>query len=233
MSGMLPTQFLLVAPSTTGSVSLSIPSPADTAMSRFLEVAPNPDWPASVRRTLMRQPDDYFRPHFEGRVPTPEERAACIEVGVRCLTPVRVFENSLYRVEVYATPASGDSFVHLGITRHDGKTCKEWRHLQRIKNEIVGPEYEAMEMFPAESRLVDTGNQYHLWVHKDPAFRFPVGWTMRLISERPLGLEPSPGWQSAETPHSKEIPGFRECAPGAEAISGRRTMDSNAPLMGV
>ncbi len=152
-------------------------------MSRFVEVAQSPDWPFQIRHRLMLQPDDFFRPHFEGRVPTREEKLACIEKGVRCLTPVRIFENNIYRVELYSALVSGDSFIHLGISRHDGATCKEWRHLQQIKNEIAGPEHEAMEMFPAESRLVDTGNQYHMWVHKDASFRFPVGWTMRLVTD--------------------------------------------------
>ncbi len=158
-------------------------------MSRFAEIAVDPEWPAIVRRTFWLQPDDFFRPHFSGRVPTEDEKTARIEEAVRCLTPTRVFENNLYRVEVYSSESSGDLFHHLGITRLDGGTCKEWRDIQRIKNEIVGTEYEAMEMFPAESRLVDTGNQYHLWVHKDPGFRFPVGWTKRQVSDKPLIVE--------------------------------------------
>lgn len=73
----------------------------------------------------------------------------------------------------------------------------DWRDLQAIKNELVGPEHEAIELYPAESRLVDTANQYHLWVLKDPSQRIPVGWTQRLvmdhdpadtsIRQRPLG----------------------------------------------
>ena len=40
----------------------------------------------------------------------------------------------------------------------------DWRDMQRIKNEICGEEREAVELFPAESRLVDTSNQFHLFV---------------------------------------------------------------------
>jgi hypothetical protein len=53
--------------------------------------------------------------------------------------------------------------VHLSIKRFDRGPVRDWRHLQQIKNEVVGPEAEAFEIFPAESRLVDTANQYHLW----------------------------------------------------------------------
>ena len=65
-------------------------------------------------------------------------------------------------------------FYHLDITSRDNAPCKNWRHFQQIKNELIGPEYEAMELFPAESRLVDAGNEYHLWVHATPGVRFPV-----------------------------------------------------------
>jgi hypothetical protein len=51
----------------------------------------------------------------------------------------------------------------------------DWRHKQYIKNQLAGPEEEAVEIFPAESRLIDGANQFHLW----GAFGSPVphGWT--------------------------------------------------------
>ena len=59
----------------------------------------------------------------------------------------------------------GDAeFWHLSIKRHDRKPMNDWRIMQRIKSEIAGPEAEGMELYPAESRVVDTANQYHLWV---------------------------------------------------------------------
>jgi hypothetical protein len=53
--------------------------------------------------------------------------------------------------------------VHLSIERVDGSTIRDWRDLQRIKNELAGPEWTAVEIFPRESELVDTSNQFHLW----------------------------------------------------------------------
>jgi hypothetical protein len=53
---------------------------------------------------------------------------------------------------------------HLTITRRDEAPCRDWQIFQAIKNEIVGPEYEAIEMYPAHSRLMDTANKYHLWI---------------------------------------------------------------------
>lgn len=152
-------------------------------MTPFYEAPLDPDYPLVVRRTLLAQPAEYFQPYFEGRNPTSIEKAKYVEEAVRRMTPARAFVNSLYRVELFETPASGPHFIHLGIQRLDQRPYKEWKHLQQIKNEIVGEEYEAIELFPAESRLVDAGHQYHLWVHRDPTFRFPVGWWLRVVRD--------------------------------------------------
>lgn len=73
--------------------------------------------------------------------------------------------------------------IWLSICRKDRKPIRDWRHMQRIKNELVGPECEGMEMYPAESRLVDTSNQYHLWVFDDPTFRWPWGYKEREVMD--------------------------------------------------
>lgn len=39
-----------------------------------------------------------------------------------------------------------------------------WVEKQEIKNELFGEELTAVEVFPAESELVDEANMYHLWV---------------------------------------------------------------------
>lgn len=77
----------------------------------------------------------------------------------------------------------GFAFLHLNIRRRDGKVIlRDWRHFQRIKNDIVGAECEAIEMYPAESRLVDESNKYHLYAWTNPRFRIPFGWTQRSVS---------------------------------------------------
>ena len=100
--------------------------------------------------------------------------------------------NNLYQVLVRRIPATDEEgnpnegvadLVHISIRSHDREAKRDWRHFQRIKNELLGPEYEAVEMYPAESRLVDTSNQYHLWAIDDPTFRFPFGYQDRLVTE--------------------------------------------------
>lgn len=95
----------------------------------------------------------------------------------------RVFMNNLYQVNVYAgIPVSPTSKVYwLSIKLRSRNVVTNWRDLQRIKNEIIGPEHEAVQLFPAESRLVDTSNQYHLWVLANEQ-QFPFGYVRREVA---------------------------------------------------
>ena len=88
--------------------------------------------------------------------------------------------NERYQVARRAFP--GTPMVQLNIRRRDGKPIlRDWRHFQEIKNQLVGAECEGVELYPAESRLVDTSNKYHIWCHSDPNFRFPVGFDYRHV----------------------------------------------------
>lgn len=95
----------------------------------------------------------------------------------------RCYMNDRYQVNVQDIgPAFGDELgdmAWLSIKRRNKAPARDWRDLQEIKNQIVGPECEGVELFPAESRLVDTANQYHLFVFRNPAVRFPFGWHQR------------------------------------------------------
>lgn len=80
----------------------------------------------------------------------------------------------------------------LSIKRRDKEWIHDWRDLQRIKNEICGPEREAFEIYPAESRLNDTANQYHLWVLA-PGMLMPIGYTDRSVVDGTMpGQRPLP-----------------------------------------
>lgn len=91
--------------------------------------------------------------------------------------------NSRYQIlmfEACCTP-EWPEMVWLSIRRQDRQPIRDWRDIQRIKNELFGPENEAVELYPAESRLMDTSNQYHVFVLKDPKIRFPFGVGDRLV----------------------------------------------------
>lgn len=96
----------------------------------------------------------------------------------------RLYVNSRYTVILCLDgPGSTiDDAVHLSIRRNDRKPARDWRDFQRIKNELCGPEREGIELYPAESRLVDTANQYHLWVMPTGSI-IPLGFRERAVAD--------------------------------------------------
>ena len=95
-----------------------------------------------------------------------------------------IWVNDIYQVNILRGKDC-DGFIYhpnlkgqcdyITIKTHNKEAVRDWRHFQQIKNELVGEDREAVEIYPREDRLVDTANQYHLWVlPKDiiPAFGF-------------------------------------------------------------
>jgi hypothetical protein len=81
--------------------------------------------------------------------------------------PDELWRNDLYDVtlrrredKVFGTSTG---MIQLGISAHDGTARHDWREFQEIKNQLAGPECEAFELYPAESRLLDPSNYYTLW----------------------------------------------------------------------
>lgn len=130
----------------------------------------------------------YISPHTED-----ELRAACrkytsgddIERAVANLMAherrVEHYRNDTYHVALDKEHEHGMGAMrvwHLSIKRHDRRPVHDWRKLQAIKTAIVGPNVEAVELYPAEDRVVDTANQYHLYAFPDMValpFGFPTG----------------------------------------------------------
>jgi hypothetical protein len=75
---------------------------------------------------------------------------------------VLVYPNSNYPPGETVEPMAG--WVVLSIRRNDRAAECDWRILMRIKNEICGEDREAVQLFPGLRRVVDTANQYFLFV---------------------------------------------------------------------
>lgn len=104
--------------------------------------------------------------------------------------------NNLYVATVMPAAVWHESWPqmrHLSIRRIDRKPIHDWRHLQQIKTDIFGDHAEAVELYPASARVVDTANSYHLWVLTEAGMRFPFGWAVGLqTDENPANI---PGQQ--------------------------------------
>lgn len=60
-----------------------------------------------------------------------------------------------------------DGTRHLAITSLSG-VRPTWPEMQRIKDEIAGPDATAVEVYPPQSEIVDQADMYHLWVLPAP-----------------------------------------------------------------
>jgi hypothetical protein len=68
--------------------------------------------------------------------------------------------------------------LHLSMRTRENDTRHDWREMQRVKTELAGPTWEGLEIYPAEDRIVDTANQYHLWCFP---FTFDIGFQSGLV----------------------------------------------------
>lgn len=93
-----------------------------------------------------------------------------------------IWINSRYQVNrrYYPAKVAGEpALVHLSIKRRDKAPigAERYRDFMKIKDQLLSPEHEAMEIYPARSREIDTSTQYHLWAIDSPTWRVPFGWT--------------------------------------------------------
>lgn len=149
----------------------------------------------------------YFRENMPGA--TEAEIAAASEAARKAEEKAEVWASEQYTVLVYRgvqVHPTAPVVDHLSIRRDDREPIRDWRHMQAIKNQICGRNHEGIELYPAEARLVDTANQYHIWVFADPNMMWPVGWTDRLTHD---DLDPDMG--------AKQRPGATSEASTADA----------------
>lgn len=124
---------------------------------------------------------------FERGYIKPEDHAILRTTG-KMRDPI-VMMNDEYQVFVDWIPKSAlpdgwpCEMYHLSIKRNDRDVIRDWRDLQQIKNMICGSECEGVELFPAESRLVDSANQFHMWVLSNREYRFPFGFNERVVAD--------------------------------------------------
>jgi hypothetical protein len=105
------------------------------------------------------------------------------------------YENNIYsstvRRHAQGWAFGGGPWVEIGIYCPDGEARHDFRDMQCIKNDICGPEWEAIELFPAESRLLDPSNYYTMWC----APTINIGrFVPRTIATPETCIAPQRGW---------------------------------------
>jgi hypothetical protein len=127
------------------------------------------------------------------------------------------YANNRYWIEAHTDGEDGP-VVYMKVWRTDGKAIRSWADMQRIKNEIAGPEAEAVELLPAESRLMDTENCYWLWVAPEGGLaNVGIPWPRAIYEEhqrsKNANLYDGPS-TATPTPQRGNRPSARSRAPG-------------------
>lgn len=104
-----------------------------------------------------------------------------IEVWRNETYEVIVTRGGQYRKSTGKVEENDDGLTHLSIKRYDRAPCRNWRHFQQVKNEICGETAEAVEVYPAEARLADNANQYHLFAFPE-GFTIPIGFGSGMLT---------------------------------------------------
>lgn len=125
-----------------------------------------------------------------------------------------IMRNNHYQVQMEQGRAAEPfgEITWLSIKRIDRLPIHDWRDLQRIKNLLCGPEREGIEIYPRESRMVDTSNQYSLWVMPE-GFTFPFGYAERLVIDDTV-------WDQSLAPNAVQRPFMHDARPPG-TITGR------------
>jgi hypothetical protein len=91
-------------------------------------------------------------------------------------------------------------FIYMQVIRCDGGTIS-WPELQEIKNELVGQDRWAFQMFPAEGEKLNMANTYHLFAYpkgrKPKVGRLPND--MDVFEVRELNVEDEAQADNTET----------------------------------
>ena len=85
-------------------------------------------------------------------------------------------------------PLGGGPWAILSISHKSERAVHDFRDFQQLKNALIGEEWEAVELYPAESRLVDASNRYYLYCV--PKGVFPFGFDHRKVLDMEDGRAP-------------------------------------------
>lgn len=106
------------------------------------------------------------------------------------------WESAQYQVvkRVYSNDPvfkSSHGMIYLGISNADQTARHDWRDFQAIKNQLAGPDWEAIEVYPAEDRLTDPSNMFMLHCFK---VRIRVGPNDREVFNADQAVAPQRGF---------------------------------------
>ena len=122
--------------------------------------------PKKVWQSLQQSPESFLREQRQQiRKQVKEKFPEITDKVLDSQESDETWGNDRYTVSVRFLDGDRDGFVELSVHNYNRTPHVPWRHLQQIKNEVLGGDREAVQIFPAEDRLVDTANEFWLYVY--------------------------------------------------------------------
>ena len=122
-----------------------------------------------LRETLFQQGPEYCASLFGGRVPCMAEWLQWIEVSVARMTTSWNYTNGDWSVRLFQERG----FQVINFWPVCGEKRRRVGELESLVSEFA--DAAAYELYPAESRLVDSGDEYHLWIPTCPDWNIGLG----------------------------------------------------------
>jgi hypothetical protein len=89
--------------------------------------------------------------------------------------------------------------IRLQVCNWDQSAQHDWRDFQRIKNDLVGEDWEAVELYPAEARLLDPSNAFYLWCYPPGILSWVGLQNGRSVIEPERAIAPQRDFEAALT----------------------------------
>jgi hypothetical protein len=85
---------------------------------------------------------------------------------------IGVWENATYYCAAFAC----DNAIRLSIMRHDLKDGLTWDEIRAVKKDCGFADFDALEFYPKESDIVNTGNMRHIFIFEK---ELPLIWRVK------------------------------------------------------
>lgn len=93
-----------------------------------------------------------------------EDRSHMVDLFPGLHKPFKAVLNRVYSAQFFTTHTAWGDVIRMSVRRHDASPIRRWSDLQRIKAENGYGDRTGVEVYPADSELVDVANMYHIWI---------------------------------------------------------------------
>lgn len=139
-------------------------------------------------------PEDYWEPLWPGKPIKNEYK----HVGGPDFADTWCNDKCQVFVYDYPEVEGWPPIIEMSLKLNSREPWRDWRDFYRIKSELCGTMCWAIEVYPSQDALVDSANQYHMFVFP-PGMQFPIRLAQAAITDY------SPAWDTMHKQGAEEF----------------------------